>query len=233
MANSTRYRNYSQADRTGQQRSRGNSPRSGAAQARKLLYWLAVLVAAIVALANIVPYVYATEFLLTELFSLQGLWASIGNRLLDVAAWPIGFILWGFIQTAETYPILLKHDRRLMRLIAMEADQADYLEIRDNDDPALVKMKEWYNKFPSLTIRSANRVMLVAYVIDTAICLSVFPPVEGGFRQLFFVLFTGQWGLIEWESVALIVVMLFCFEMMVRLVLFLGLQAYYLRRAHA
>ena len=142
-------------------------------------------------------------------------------------------MLWGFIQTAETYPILLKHDRRLMRLIALEADESEQLEIGEYDDPALVRLKQWYNRFPLLSIRSANRVSLFAYAVDLAICLSIYPPVEGGFGQLVFVIFTGQWGLINWGSVALIITMLFCFEAMVRLILFLGMQAYYLQRAHS
>lgn len=208
------------------------SPRSGANSARKVLYWLAIAVAVFIAAVNTVPYIRASRFVLEEIFAFQGFWAVWGAKLLALLAIFSGVVLWAFIQTAEVYPILLKHDRRLMRLIALEADNADRLEVRDDDDPALASLKEWYNRFPLLSIRSANRVSLVSYIVDTFICLSVFPPVEGGFGQLVFVLLTAQWGLIDWGSVALIVVMLFCFEAMVRLVLFLGLQAYFLRRAH-
>lgn len=208
-------------------------PRSGAKTARQTLYWLAVLVAVVVAIANVTPYFKAANYALVEIFALKGLWAFFGNKALTLISGLVGLVLWGFIQTAETYPILLKHDRRLMRLIALEAEQADYLQIRENDDPALVQLKTWYNRFPMLSVRSANRLSLFAYIIDTAICLSVFPPVDGGFEQLVFVIFTGQWGLINWGSVALVVLMLFCFEAMVRIVLFLGMQAYYLRRAHS
>jgi hypothetical protein len=209
------------------------SPRSGANSARKVLYWLAIAVAVAIAAINTVPYIRAVQFVFDEIFTIQGfVWAFVANNALTLVAVLLGIVLWAFIQTAEVYPILLKHDRRLMRLIALEADSADQLEVRDTDDPALASLKDWYNRFPLLSIRSANRVSLVSYVVDTTICLSVFPPVEGGFGQLVFVLVTAQWNLIDWGAVALIVVMLFCFEAMVRLVLFLGLQAYYLRRAH-
>lgn len=209
------------------------SPRSGANSARKVLYWLAIAVAVAIAAINTVPYIRAVQFVFAEIFTFQGfVWAFVANNALTLLAVVLGIVLWAFIQTAEVYPILLKHDRRLMRLIALEADSAEQLEVRDTDDPALASLKDWYNRFPLLSIRSANRVSLVSYVVDTTICLSVFPPVEGGFGQLVFVLITAQWSLIDWGAVALIVVMLFCFEAMVRLVLFLGLQAYYLRRAH-
>jgi len=214
-------------------RKRSRSPRSGANSARKVLYWLAIAVAIVIAALNTVPYIRAVQFVFAEIFSVTGAWGLVVSKALTFLAVVLGIVLWAFIQTAEVYPILLKHDRRLMRLIAMEADQADQLEVRDTDDPALVSLKEWYNRFPLLSIRSANRVSLVSYVVDTTICLSVFPPVEGGFGQLVFVLLTAQWNLIDWGAVALIIIMLFCFEAMVRLVLFLGLQAYYLKRAHS
>lgn len=221
----------------GQERSRTPkesrpSPRSGVSVVRTLLYWLAFGVALLVAIANMVPYIKASEFVLVQLLG-GGIWGFVVDRFLGFASLFVGAILWAFIQTAEAYPILLKHDRRLMRLIAMEADNADRLQIRDEDDPALARLKSWYNKFPLLSIRSANRVSLWAYCIDAAICISVFPPVDGNLGQLFFILVTGQWGQINWVSVALIVLMLFCFEAMVRLVLFLGMQAYYLRRAYS
>lgn len=211
---------------------RASGPRSGLMTARQLLYWLAILVAVIVACWNATPYIRASFFVLTEVFSLRGIAGFFANRALGMVSIVIGVILWAFIQTAETYPILLKHDRKLMRLIASEAESADYLEIREGDDPALAQLKNWYNRFPMLSIRAANRASLAAYVIDTILCLAIYPPVEGGFGQLVFVVFTGQWGLIQWGNVAMIVAMLFVFELMVRSVLFLGMQAYYLRRAH-
>lgn len=215
-----------------QSRSRSRGPRSGMMTARQLLYWLAVLVAIVVALWNMQPYIRASFFILTEVFSIKGVAGFFANRALAIISIAVGFVLWAFIQTCETYPILMKHDRKLMRLIAAEADAADQMEIRDGDDPALVKLKEWYNRFPLLSVRAANRAALFAYVLDAAICVSIFPPVEGGIGRLVFVIFTAQWGLILWGNVALIVAMLFVFELMVRAVLHLGMQAYYLRRAH-
>lgn len=206
---------------------------SGVKTVRQLMYWLAIAVAAVVAGANTIPYIRATTMALITIFDLQGMAGFFGNRALALVAIPVGIVLWAFIQTAEVYPILLKHDRKLMRLIALEADAAPQLEIRDQDDPALVKLKQWYNQFPMLSIRSANRAALCSYVVDTTICLMVFPPVDGGFGQLLFVLFTGQWGLINWGAVGLIVTMLFCFEFMVRFILFLGMQYWYLKRAHS
>ncbi|MBD2107418.1 hypothetical protein [Nodosilinea sp. FACHB-13] len=208
------------------------SPNSGAKTARQLLYWLAICVACVVAAANMLPYCKAVSLALINIFDLQGLVGFFGNRALALISIPVGVVLWAFIQSAETYPILLKHDRKLMRLIALEADSAEQLQVNEDDDPALVRLKEWYNRFPLLSIRTANRASLCAYIVDTFLCLTVFPPVDGGFGQLVFVIFTGQWGLINWGSVGLIVTMLFCFELMVRFILFLGVQWHYMKRAH-
>lgn len=207
--------------------------KSGVKTFRSLIYWLAVCVAAIIAGANTIPYCKVVSLALIDIFDLQGLAGFFGNRALALISIPVGILLWGFIQSAEVYPIILKHDRKLMRLIALEAESAEQLEVRDNDAPALVALKNWYNQFPMLSIRTANRAALLAYVVDTLICLSIYPPVDGGFYRLVFVIFTGQWGLINWGSVGLILIMLFCFELMVRFVLFLGLQFYYLKRAHS
>ncbi|MBW4486117.1 MAG: hypothetical protein KME14_26640 [Tildeniella torsiva UHER 1998/13D] len=226
-------KNWSAGSQKSETKSSKRSQNSGAKTARQLLYWLAICVACIVAAANMLPYCKAVSLALVNIFDLQGVVGFFGNRALALISIPTGVVLWAFIQTAETYPILLKHDRKLMRLIALEADSADQLQVNENDDPALVRLKEWYNRFPMLSIRTANRASLVSYIVDTFICLAVFPPVEGGFAQMVFVIFTGQWGLINWGSVGLIVTMLFCFELMVRFILFLGLQWHYMKRAHS
>lgn len=212
-----------------------SAPKSGIRTVQQLLYWLSIGVAIIVAIANVTPYVKAANFALLDIFdiaNLAGFPRLISNRVLFYLSIGVGVVLWAFIQTAETYPILLKHDRKLMRIIAEEAESSDSLEIHSDDDPALKTLKHWYNRFPLLSVRASNRASLLAYVIDTFICLSVYPPVDGGFGQLLFVVFTGQWGMIRWSSVALIIVMLFVFELMIKFLLFLGMQAYYLRRAH-
>jgi hypothetical protein len=228
----TYYKDYSaRAQNSGAKSSRRQN--SGAKTARQLLYWLAICVAVVVAAANMLPYCKAASLALINIFDLQGLVGFFGNRALALISIPVGVVLWAFIQTAETYPILLKHDRKLMRLIALEADAAEQLQVHEDDDPALARLKDWYNRFPMLSIRTANRASLAAYIVDTLICLTVFPPVDGGFAQLVFVIFTGQWGLINWGSVGLIVTMLFCFEIMVRFILFLGLQWHYMNRAHS
>lgn len=213
---------------------RGYSPRSGVKTARQLLYWLAIAVAVVIAFWNMMPYTRASFYALVEVFGLTADASNIfANRALGMISLVMGAIIWALIQTAEVYPVLLRHDRKLMRLMALEAESAEQLEVRDTDDPALARLKDWYNQFPLLSLRSANRASLFAYLVDLAICLSVYPPVDGGFGKLLFILFTGQWGLISWANVALIIVMLFCFETMVRAVLFLGIQYYWIRRAHS
>lgn len=185
-------------------------------------------VAVIVCFWNMQPYIRASAFALDAVLNISE-WTG---------AWVIfsiltGVVLWGLLQTAEVYPVVLRHDRQMLRLIAAEADQCDKMELREEDDPALTSLKLWYNSFPLLSVRSARRGALLAYAIDSMICIIVFPPVSGGLDRMLFVLITGQWGQINWANVALILVMLFVFEIMVRFILFLGLQTYYFKKAHS
>ena len=66
------------------------SPRSGAKTARQFLYWLAMGVALIVAIANMTPYMKAANFVLVELFDLKGLWAFFGNKALGIISIVVG-----------------------------------------------------------------------------------------------------------------------------------------------
>jgi hypothetical protein len=50
-------------------------------------------------------------------------------------------------------------------LIALEANAADQLPVHEDDDPAPVQLKEWSNRFPMLSIRTANRASLAAYIV--------------------------------------------------------------------
>lgn len=203
---------------------------SGAKTARELLYFLAIAVAIVISFWNLQPYIRVSQGALASVLGANG--GVIEGRFLNLLGMGIGFVLWAFLQTCEAYPVLLRHDRRLLRILAQEADECDQLPVRDGDDPALRKIKGWYNNFPLLSIRSASRASLAAYGIDAVICLVTFPPVSGGMGRLLFVLITGQWSAINWANVALILCMMFVFEIMVRLILYLGLQAHYLRQAH-
>jgi hypothetical protein len=216
-----------------QRRQSSGGPNSGVRTVRQLLYWLSILTAVAIAFWNMQPYIKVSQLGLAEVLGGGTFDMIVWDAFLSAVGVLVGIILWALIQTAEVYPILLRHDRKVMRLMALEAENAEQLEIRDTDDPALERLKMWYNRFPTLSLRSASRASLLAYITDLVICFGVYPPVSGGILNLVFILVTGQFGQIDWANVGLIIVMLFCFEIMVRSVLFLGMQAYWFHRAHA
>lgn len=203
---------------------------SAAKTARDILYFLAIAVAVVISFWNLQPYIRVSQYTLTSVLAANG--GVIEGRFFNLLGWGIGFVLWAFLQTCEAYPVVLRHDRRLMRILAQEAENCDQLPVREEDDPALAQLKGWYNNFPLLGIRGASRASLAAYGLDAVICLITFPPVSGGMGRLLFVLITGQWSAINWANVGLILCMMFVFEIMVRLVLYLGLQTQYFRQAH-
>ncbi len=208
--------------------------RSLAKTATTLFYWLCIGAAITLALWNLQPYLRLSQWALATVFGVEdtGGWGLIQSRLIAMVGFLMGAILWAVLQMAESYPILLRHDRRVLRQAAMEADQADQLPIRKGDDPALVQIKIWYNSLPLSGIRMASRAALMAYGMDGVICVSQYPPVEGGIGRLFFVLITGQWGLINWANAGLIVALMFGFQAILKAVLWLGRQAYLHHRAY-
>ncbi|MBD2019925.1 hypothetical protein H6F43_06955 [Leptolyngbya sp. FACHB-36] len=203
----------------------------------KVLYWLCVAAGLWFAYLNIAPYAQAVQFILSNVTDtslmqvLMSLWV-IGPilRFFNTAGhWVIGVILWGIIQTIKVFPIILKHDRSFMRTVLSESEQAHRFPIHETDDPTAKALKSWYNRFPMLTISTARTWALFAYVVDFLICITIYPPCEGGFGQLFFLLMTGQWTELDWANIALLLVTLFVVEAIVKFLLWLGQIAYYYR----
>lgn len=200
-------------------------------------YWLAILGAIIACLWNLQPYLKVSQWGLITVFGVDvqdpdALGVAAAN-FLRLVGFFMGAVVWALLQMAESYPILLQHDRRTLRQAVLEAETSGSLPIRDGDDPALVQVKTWYNRLPLQGIRVALRAALVAYVIDGLICITQYPPIDGGFSRLMFALLTGQTNLINWANVGLIVSMMFGFQVLLKLILWLGRQAFLHYRAYS
>ncbi|MBD2092564.1 hypothetical protein H6F67_22200 [Microcoleus sp. FACHB-1515] len=211
----------------------GNATR----QIVRVLYWLVIIAALWFAYLNINPYAQAVRYImdgtLDRTFFGWLLQLPIVGNLLNFFAlgahWLIGLILWAVIQTIECFPIVLKHDRSFQRAIINDSDRNQQYAISEDDDPAVQWLKRWYNRFPTLTIRKARNLALFAYTADFLICLSVYPPVDGGVSQFLFVVATGQFQLINWSNVALMMTTLFAFEAIVHMLFFLAHITWYYR----
>ncbi len=207
----------------------------------KVLYWLTVLAGLVFAYMNIAPYARIAKTIilstadidLVKLISyipvINGIAATIGTAV----HWVIGFVLWAVIQTVEVFPIVLQRDRAFMKTIINEANADQKFEVKETDDPALAALKKWYNQFPSLTISRARTSALFVYAIDFMICITVYPPCPGGFGQLVYILFTGQFSRLDWTNIVLLLCTLFVIELIVRFLFYLGQIAYFMKSARS
>jgi len=207
----------------------------------KWLYWLSIAAGIWFAYLNIAPYaeivkrimLAGTDTTLIRLIAsiplINGIVASVGTA----AHWIIGLMLWAIIQTIEVFPLVLQRDRAFMRTLIQHSESHQKFQIKDNDDPALASLKRWYNLFPSLTIRRARNAALFVYTIDFLICITLYPPCEGGFSNFTFILSTGQYGLLDYENIILLLTTLFIVELLIRFIFWLGQIAYFMREAHS
>lgn len=209
----------------------------------KILYWFAVAMGLWFAFLNIQPYAevvkIATEVGIVRDNTLINLINNIPiingiNRTIGLAFhWFVGLIIWVTIQTIEVFPVILKRDRAFIRTVINDLQSANRIPEREGDDPTLKALKRWYNNFPTLTITRARTLSIFVYAVDFLICTVVYPPVNGGFGRLMFVLISGQWNQIVWPNVFLLLATLFAVEAIIRFLFWLGQIAYYMKAAHS
>jgi hypothetical protein len=222
--------------------SKSRNRNSGTRTIVQILYWVTVIVGLWFAWLNIQPYAQFVKAamatatadaalikLIAAIPIINGIAATIGTAL----HWVVGLLIWLVIQTVEVFPIILKRDRSFMKVLIDEAQSSQKFAIRDSDDPALSALKRWYNNFPTLTMTNARNLALFVYTIDFLICVGVYPPCKGGFGQLMFILMTGQWSLLDWGNIALLVITLFAIETIIRFLFWLGQIAYFMKSAHS
>ncbi|MBD2457994.1 hypothetical protein H6G80_28505 [Nostoc sp. FACHB-87] len=198
------------------------------------LYWILFAVGLYFGYMNVLPYKSAVEALttggisiLTFLQNIPIIGVLFGLLSLGIN-WILGFLLWAALQTIQLFPIVLRRDKRFMRAIITAADSHNKYQIRDTDDPTLKMLKRWYNNFPVLTISRARFAALFAYAIDFCVCIIVYPPVNGNFNRLWFILTTGQISKINWNNIVLLLLTIFVVELIVRLLFWLNQVKYYL-----
>lgn len=151
-------------------------------------------------------------------------WASASGMFLPqstLIAIGCGVLLWGLLQAGEVYYVVLMHDRDAIRSLLANRKNADSLGITPDDDSEAVELKEAYNKVSASSIRVAKRWMWAAYGLDAMMCVTVYPPANS-LKEFFFLVMTGRWGQLNWANIGLIFAMMFVFETMVRIVLYLN-----------
>ncbi len=206
----------------------------------RVFYWLCVAATAWFAYMNIAPYAAVVKIGMMKTTSwgilravgmipiINGIAAIIGASIHFI----IGTILWAVIQTMEVLPLVLKRDPAFIKEVVTHSEGYSKYQEKEGDDPVLANLKRYYNAFPTLAIKQAKNLMLFAYTVDLLICITVYPPCNGGIGRLMFILTTGQWQLLNYTNLIFLAVTLFIVEFMLKLLFFIGQISYYMKRAH-
>ena len=186
---------------------------------QKGLWVCAIAVAGMACVWNMQPYI--------RLIRMGQSWGAMMGMAIPQAgmiAVVCGILLWGLLQFGEVYYVVLMHDRQAIRDLLSSRKGADTLGIAPDDDDESIELKEAYNRISATSIRNAKRGMWFAYGLDALMCVTVYPPADS-FRSFFFLILTGRWGQLNWANIGMIFAMMFVFEGMVRIVLYLNKQS--------
>ena len=169
---------------------------------------------------NVRPYIgivesWASEWKPTGLYLMLSGMPLIGWLLtsgVDLAVAVIATVLWASLQLLELLPSFMM-DSAAFLLSALRSIQ-NWTKIKGDseDSPMAKKLKAQYNAIPEQAIERANIARAVAYLIDAAICIGYYQPIQGGMSNLGLVIGAGAWDYIEWSKIGAIVATLFAVE---------------------
>ncbi|PHJ60242.1 hypothetical protein VF14_11605 [Nostoc linckia z18] len=206
--------------------------------ALKIAWWGVIGLGLWICYLNIGPYAYVVKILSSKVIDttlIQGFYAIplLGKFLQAIGLishWGIGLLIWAVIQVCQILPILLKHNRKYIKNILDEVISDEVYQVRETDDPLVAQLKRLHNLLPLQSIRKARTYAKVAYGVDAVFCTIAYPPIPGGdIGQLLFVLVTGQLHLIDWGAVALMVITMFCVEILLNIGLWWAETTRYLK----
>lgn len=189
----------------------------------KYLGWAVAAAIVLFAYLNIAPYEQAVRILFSSsevsglaafILNLPGIGLMVSGAL-NLLSWLAGAVLWFVLQTLELLPVLLFNNRRALKGVIKQSTGDDTFKISPNDDPALANLKRVYNRLPYRIVRQFRQFALFAYVVDLCICLTVYPPVDGGISKMMLIITTGAFQLINWGNVLMLLVTLFAVEVLV------------------
>lgn len=197
----------------------------------KIIFVLAIFLLIVIAYLNIQPYerfayligqARLSNGVLDILLKIPGINYVVAN-LGSLLALGTGVLLWAFIQTIECYPVFLRRDRKMQKVLIEEAESSDKVRIRDSDEKLLKSMKKFYNMFPLKTVRDSRRWAYCCYGFDLVLGVALYPPLN----------FVGLViTSIDWVNVATIPILMFAFEVGLEFVLGVNETLVFLKKAH-
>jgi hypothetical protein len=161
--------------------------------------------------ANIKPYeVIATHFLaginyaalgnfFTSIPFFGGIFKAVGSLL----SLGLGFMLWALFQMLELLPLALFGHANFLDNNITKVGAKKY-EVNPGDRWEIKTAKMMSNSLSTEVLRFLIILGISVYVIDFFLCLYIFPPVKGGTTaDLFKILYTGQFGKLDWGNMGM------------------------------
>lgn len=149
----------------------------------------------------------------------------LGPRIQDLG-WLLGLgagvLPWALVQTFQTLPSVLEADRKnLKSAIDGIVRNAQSLNVPPDSDPRLSALVAQYNNLPARTLARFYTLRLVAYLVDTAVVLWHYPPFKDGWEFLSYGVYPLP-GDFAWGNILTSVAILFVFQWLVEMFLWLG-----------
>ena len=169
---------------------------------------------------NVRPYIgivesWGSEWQPTGLYSMLTGLPVLGWLLtsgVDLAIAVIATVLWASLQLLELLPSFMMDSAAFLLSALRSIQNWTKIGSESDDTPMARKLKAQYNAIPEQAIERANVARAVAYLIDAAICIGYYQPIEGGMSNLGLVIGAGAWDYIEWSKIGAIVGTLFAVE---------------------
>lgn len=162
---------------------------------------------------NITPYIKFVTILSKGVFNFDNNIASKGILLI------FGVCFWAILQFLQLFPILLFSSEQFMRSLIIKSDTRQKINVRDGDEPVVVKLKTVYNALPTSFVANLEKLCIVSYLIDFLVNSIINPPVKGGFEVVGDVLLYGRFDLINWGNVFLNLQTIFAVELIALMLL--------------
>lgn len=181
---------------------------------------IAIVLAAIV--LNVTPYVEFIKWIfqpVTNSALVDGLLSIplLGGAIIWFAGALtviIGFLLWSLFQILELLPSMLTKDRETIETIIDRIDAQDYLTIKDSDLPLVAELKQRYNEMPTKFLVDARKAKVVAYVLDFLLCITQYPPIQGGIDRIWVFLAAPSMADVDWLNLLFCAITLFTVEIL-------------------
>lgn len=196
-------------------------------QTGKVLQFLLLFAAAVFIWLNVIPYHEIVQNFFAESSSFAIIEALTSIPLLGgligwVIAWLGGFmaltvaiVLWAILQILELLPRILMRDMDSIRLIIKGLERVNFLQIRDNDNEFIARLKQKHNELPMQWIRNAYWASAIAYVGDFLLCATHYPPINGGLERLDIFLAAPTWADVDGYNLTALLLTLFAVEVIV------------------